>query len=150
MSDLIEQIFTTFKAGYCTDSELYYLLRDCGNSFNVVARLVGEGILVRLKRGFFVFGNKLGLPQAHPFVIANLLYGPSYVSLESALSHYGLIPEGVRETTSVALTKPKLFRTPIGRVSYRKVRAQAFADSVLSEQGAHHRYLIAEREKAVL
>lgn len=150
MDRLIERLASTFSAGYCTDNDLCLFLRDYGNPFNVTGRLVRDGVLIRLKRGFFVFGMRHSLPRYHPFVIANHLYGPSYVSLESALSFYGLIPEGVRETTSIALTKPKRFTTSVGRFSYRTIRSDAFANGVISQQDSSHRYLLAEQEKALL
>ena len=83
-------------------------------------------------------------------ILANTIYGPSYLSLQYALAHYGLIPEGVTEVTSVSLTRGKRFETPVGRFSYHAVPERAFGigvDQLAMEKGAS--CLMATREKAL-
>ena len=58
---------------------------------------------------------------------ANMLYPPSYVSFDYALSFYGMIPERVSEITSATSKNEKLFETPIGRFSYKKVSLEAYS-----------------------
>ena len=59
--------------------------------------------------------------------VANSLYTPSYVSFDYALSFYGMIPERVSEITSATSKNEKLFDTPIGRFSYKKVNLEAYS-----------------------
>ncbi len=56
-----------------------------------------------------------------------MLYSPSYVSLDYALSYYGMILERVSEVTSVTSKNAKFFDTPIGRFSYKKASLNAFS-----------------------
>jgi hypothetical protein len=82
--------------------------------------------------------------------IANLLHGPSYVSLEYALSHYSLIPERVTEVTSVTPGRSKRYQTPIGYFSYHHIPLSCFAsgmDIYTDEFGVS--CLIAAPEKAL-
>lgn len=79
-----------------------------------IKRACQKGELVRLKRGIYLIDH---LPL-DAFEIAQHLYGPSYISLESALSYHGWIPEAVHTTTSVCTKKSKTITTPIGIFSY--------------------------------
>lgn len=72
------------------------------------------GEIVRLKRGLFVKASKnYVLPM-----IANHLYSPSYVSKETALRHYGMIPEHVYTITSVCINRSRTFENELGRFTY--------------------------------
>jgi predicted transcriptional regulator of viral defense system len=63
--------------------------------------MVNQGILVQLRRGLYMTSPLVSTITPEPFLIANHLYGPSYISLDSALFHWGLIPERVFEISSV-------------------------------------------------
>jgi len=107
-----------------------------------------KGYIKKLRRGFYMFAD-LSLNEETLFLIANRLYSPSYVSLETALSFYGLIPEGVYSLTSVATKKTASFKTPITEFSYRKIKpALLFGYRIAMQRGQG--YKIAELEKAVL
>jgi hypothetical protein len=72
------------------------------------------------------------------YVLAQLVYGPSYVSLESALSWHGWIPEAVHTITSASFKKSKGFDTPLGLFSYERVPQKVFYAAVerrTDEQG---------------
>ncbi len=107
-----------------------------------------KGYIKKLRRGHYVFAD-INLNEERLFLIANHLYAPSYVSLESALSYYGLIPEGVYSITSISSTKTARFRTPIADFVYRNVRPPLLFGYHLKKNGGQ-RYKIAEIEKAVL
>jgi hypothetical protein len=74
--------------------------------------------LISLRRGLYIPGPASELPVPEPFLIANHLRGPSYVSLESALSYWGFLPERVYETTSVTIKTSKKYATKAGRFSF--------------------------------
>ena len=107
-----------------------------------------KGYIKKLRRGYYMFADT-DLNEEKLFLIANHLYAPSYVSLESALSYYGLIPEGVYSITSVSSMKTTRFETPIADYVYRNVRPQLLFGYHLKQVGGQG-YKIAEIEKAVL
>ena len=107
-----------------------------------------KGYIKKLRRGYYMFSD-MSLNEEMLFLIANYLYAPSYVSLESALSYYGLIPEGVYSITSISSKKTARFRTPIADFTYRKVRSSLLFGYHLQKIRGRG-YKIAEMEKAVL
>lgn len=75
--------------------------------------------LISLKNGLYVPGPASKVARPELMLIANHLWGPSYVSMETALSYWGLIPERVYETTSDTVKRSRMFKTELGRFSYR-------------------------------
>lgn len=107
--------------------------------------LVKSGELIRVKQGCFCVSPKLSGVELDLSAIANQLYGPSYLSLETALAHYGVIPEAVMGMTSVVVGRSKRFSTPIGWFSYQTLPEVLFGIGVRTEHG----HLIASPEKAL-
>ncbi len=108
---------------YIRDTELAILLggtQDRVHSW--IKRAFQKEDLVRLKRGVYLIDH---LP-IDKFEIAQHLYGPSYISLESALSYHGWIPEAVYTTTSVSTKKSPTITTSIGIFSYEHTPAEQF------------------------
>lgn len=102
------------------------------------------GIFLKLRNGLYMIKDSF---VSHSF-IANKLYGPSYVSLQTALSHYGIIPEVVYATTSVTLKLTREFSTPKGDFIYRRIKKKAFTGYGL-RQIDQDNALFAEPEKAL-
>ena len=125
-----------------------------GNDYQAPARklqeLIKGGYFIRLKKGFYVLNPKKSGKSFRPEVVANLLYGPSYLSLEYALAHYGLIPERVLEMTSVTSAKNKIYKTKLGTYSYQHLSRDLYPQftklEILKDGGS---YLIATPEKAL-
>ena len=111
-------------------------------------RLEQEGHIVRLKRGLYVRSDDDGA-SIIPMLIANHLYGPSYVSMHTALRHYGLIPERVYETQSMTIKHSRSFDTPIGRFSYYSCPQNYFPLGIRQESQDADTYLVASPEKAL-
>jgi len=108
--------------------------------------LVKEGKLIRLKRGWFCVNPRYSKKSINRGAVANVLYeGPSYVSIETALSYYGLVPERAMGITSVVTGRSKTFNTPIGWFSYKTLPEDLFPIGVRSVSG----YLMASPEKAL-
>ncbi|MBM4332227.1 MAG: hypothetical protein FJ117_13580 [Deltaproteobacteria bacterium] len=84
-------------------------------------RWVKSGRLLRLWRGVYAVAIPYRAEAPHPFLVANHLRRPSYVSLQSALSHYGMIPEFVPVTTCVTTGRPEELDTPLGRFLFRRL-----------------------------
>jgi hypothetical protein len=115
-----------------------------------LTRLLEAGALIRVTKGLYIFAplfrkTPLSLPM-----IANKIYGPSYVSLEWALAYYGLIPEGVVEVTSVTIKSSKIYKTPLGCFSYAHLHPKAYSLGItLVQQGNQGMALLATAEKAL-
>ena len=106
-------------------------------------RYAKQGLIMRLKKGLYLF-PEAGVPD---FYIANKLYEPSYISLEMALSYYGVIPETVYEITSVTTKTTRRFEVKDKIFSYRSLKREAFV-GYLSHQQREYTFLMAEPEKA--
>lgn len=115
-----------------------------------ISELLKSGIIVRVKKGLYVFGSDYSQAPVCKEVLANLIYGPSCISLEYALSWYGLIPERAEVLTSVTPKRDKDFRTPLGQFTYRYLSPEKYPCGI--EQvwiDANHPVLMACPEKAL-
>jgi hypothetical protein len=84
-------------------------------------------------------------------LLANLIYGPSYISLQYALSSYGMIPEEVVQVSSLTFKKTKRYRTPVGDFVYHSVPLAYYLRGVeLRATNEGYFYLIASPEKALI
>lgn len=129
---------------------LLELLKDYKRPNDKISELIKKGELIALKRGLYVPGTGLGLPIPEPFMIANHLRGPSYVTLESALSYWDLIPERVVEIISATTKTSKKYITPVGRFSYHHLPIPYYSLGVKNiELSEKQHILIASPEKAV-
>jgi len=88
--------------------------------------------------------------KPHPFVVANRMVRGSYVSCQSALAHYGLIPEHVPVVTSVTTSRPGRWETPLGVYEFRHIKTDLFRDYRLTELYPGQRAFVASPEKALL
>lgn len=115
-----------------------------------VTDLLAKGVIIRVKKGLYIFGEKWRRKPFSREVLANLLYGPSCVSLDYALHYHGLTPERVEAVTSVTLKRGWRFITPVGLFLYSNVPEAGFAvglGRVELEDG--RAFLIAAPEKAL-
>lgn len=115
-----------------------------------ISGMLAKGDIIRVKKGLYILGESL---RRRPFcreLLANLIYGPSYVSLEYALHYHGLTPERVETVTSVTCGRSRTFDTPVGTFSYRMIPLEAFRtgmDRVELDDGRS--FLVAIAEKAL-
>jgi len=89
----------------------------------LVFRYAKKGLIIRLKRGLYALADYLPIDE----IIANKLRTPSYISLEYALSYYGVIPETVYEITSVTTKSARRFKVLGKEFSFRKIKTAAFS-----------------------
>jgi len=126
------------------------LLKEYSQPNDKIHYLIRDGILQQVKRGLYVAGPGITNSRPDPFLLSNHLLGPSYVSLESALSYHGLIPEKVYETASVTTKATRRFSTPLGVYSYTRLPLPYYSYGIRSvEVDKQHRFLIASPEKAL-
>jgi predicted transcriptional regulator of viral defense system len=109
-----------------------------------------RGLLIKLRRGCYMFNESDRKTTPSRAYLANQLYRPSYVSLEYALSFYDLIPERVADVTSITTKKTKRFRNKLGTFIYQHIKPAALRGYKSSQDGTGLAFLIAEPEKAVI
>ena len=115
-----------------------------------VSKMESNGELIRLKKGLYVVAPNVHHLTISKELIANHLYGPSYISFESALSYYHLIPERVYSMRSLTLKRARNFSTPIGNFEYISAQKEYFEIGIRQEIiNDRYAYLIASPEKAL-
>jgi len=132
----------------------YQFAMDCLKNYasprSKLSRLIKSGALIRIKKGLYLLGPKFKHSPYCPELLANLIYGPSYVSLERALQIYGLIPEYVEMITSVTSKIGKEFRTPIGNFLYAHCHPKSYSVGITTMSfSKYENPLIATPEKAL-
>lgn len=115
-----------------------------------ISAMLAKGDIIRVKKGLYILGEPL---RRRPFcreLLANLIYGPSYISLEYALHYHGLTPERVEAVTSVTCGRSRTFATPVGTFSYRMIPLEAFRTGMdRAELDDGRSFLVAIPEKAL-
>ncbi|MFI4956759.1 MAG: hypothetical protein ACHQAX_06090 [Gammaproteobacteria bacterium] len=115
-----------------------------------ISAWLADGTLIRVKKGLYIFGESHARIPYCIETLANLIYGPSAISLEFALSFYGLIPERVEELTCITTKKNKHFDTPVGVFSYRHLHPKKYSMGITQYFiNETHPILIATPEKAL-
>ncbi len=109
-----------------------------------------RGRILKLRRGVYMVNERRSGDRAHPFVIANYLKKGSYVSLQSALSHYGMIPEYVPVTTSVTTGRPETVSNDVGEFQFRHIHRRLFRDFESVHLTREQHAFMATPEKALL
>ena len=115
-----------------------------------LADWVRAGKLWQLRRGLYAPAPPYQKISPHPFLVANRLVPGSYVSLESALAYYELIPEHVAAVTSVTARRPGVWHTPVGSMIYRHVQPEYIFGYEQLEVAAGQAAFVAQPEKALL
>ena len=114
-----------------------------------ITNLEQKGSLIRLKKGLYAVSPMISARLLSAELIANHLYGPSYVSMQTALRHYGLIPESVYTTTSLTLKAAKIYENSIGRFEYIHCASDYYPIGISQVVENDYAYLIASPEKAL-
>jgi len=114
-----------------------------------LTRWVNSGRIYQLRRGLYSIAPPYQKIQPHPFLVANHLQRASYVSLQSALAFYGLIPETVNITISVTAGRPERLETPLGIFEFRHIKSTLLFGYQMTDLGGQNA-LVATPEKALL
>ncbi len=125
-------------------------LREYARPRDKITDLLRKEAIIRVKKGIYVFGERYSRRPFSREVLANMIFGPSYLSLDFALHYHGLIPERVEALTSVTCCRSRRFSTPVGLFIYRRIPMRAYQigiDQVELEGGRS--FLIAIPEKAL-
>ena len=126
------------------------LLQDYWRPYDKISELIKQNLLVQVKRGVFIPGPQSSTPGPEKLLLANHLWGPSYVSSDSALSYWGLIPERVYETLSMTTNQAKIYKTPVGRFRYIRIPLPYYSFGIQRvELASRQMTLIASKEKSL-
>ncbi|RKY42603.1 MAG: hypothetical protein DRP85_02400 [Candidatus Makaraimicrobium thalassicum] len=140
-------------------NKLYlFTLRDIQNLFpgekektikNNLNRWLSKGYLIRLRKNLYEFIEQGAEAKIPDLYVANRLYEPSYVSLETALSIYSIIPGIAAGVTSVTTRPTRTFKNRYGSFFYRTCKKTAFTGYRLMLYNGFKTY-IADKEKALV
>lgn len=115
-----------------------------------LSRWTRAGRVLQLRKGLYALASPFRRVVAHPFLVANRMVVPSYVSLESALAHHGLIPEHVPVTTSVTTGRTGRFTTSLGDHAFHHIKSEMFWGYELTPLADGQQAFVATPEKALL
>jgi predicted transcriptional regulator of viral defense system len=115
-----------------------------------LSRWVKAGKLIQLTKGLYTLAEPYRRLTPHPFVLANAMKKASYVSLQSALGYFGMIPEHVPTVTSVTTQRPARVQTPLGRFLFRHIKKRWFSGYKQVDLGSGRKAFVATPEKALL
>ncbi len=147
---MIEELRASIPGEEFDYLSLLQALYDFDRPRDKITSLLRRGAIRRVKKGIYVFGEKLSRRPFSREVLANMIYGPSYISLDYALQYHGLIPERVEAVTSVTCGRGRRFSTPLGLFIYRRIPMRAYSigfDQIELDAGRF--FLIAVPEKAL-
>ncbi len=151
----MKNVLKFIETPYVDTQTLLSVLGEYKKPREVISQMVKKEELIRLKNGFYLISEKTTQEKTRviPFEqVANFLYGPSYVSMEWALSFYGMIPERVHTVTSMTLGKNKEYHTPIGDFSYFTLSSSSYPLGITKKESSDFvgGFLIASPEKALV
>jgi predicted transcriptional regulator of viral defense system len=115
-----------------------------------VSDWVKKGYVLQLKRGVYTLCHHDREADFSAYFLANQLYTPSYISLETALSHYGFIPEQVHTITSITPKKTQAFDNALGDFAYHHIKLQHYGDFVAHKDEFGHTFFMATPERAIV
>jgi predicted transcriptional regulator of viral defense system len=131
MNKVPERVFELLPWCHFTTQDLAALFPGSEDRrYGLVKRAVASGGIIHVRRGLYCLAPKYQKKSMNLYALAQHVYGPSYVSLESALSWHGWIPEAVHAITSASFKKSKEFTTPLGLLSYDRVPQEVFYTEV--------------------
>ena len=105
--------------------------------------------IFKIRNGLYILSSDYSKENISPEIISAKLYSPSYISLDYALSYYGIIPDTVFEITAVTTKTTRYFQTRYGVFSYRKIKKSCFFGFEIFKSG-HFNYYFASATKAML
>lgn len=145
----IEHIRQLIEKDVFDYTQLMHVLAEYSKPRDAVSSLLRKEQIIRVRKGLYVFGD---LWQRQPIsreMLANLVYGPSILSIDYALAWHGLIPEYVDVLTSISSGRSRHFNTPLGRFSYTHLSQERFSFGATIQKSNTGNWLITEPIKAL-
>ena len=145
----IEHIRQLIEKDVFDYTQLMHVLAEYSKPRDAVSSLLRKEQIIRVRKGLYVFGD---LWQRQPIsreMLANLVYGPSILSIDYALAWHGLIPEYVDVLTSISSGRSRHFNTPLGGFSYTHLSQERFSFGATIQKSNTGNWLITEPIKAL-
>jgi len=128
---------------------LLHVLKEYKKPRDKIRGLLRNEDIIRVKKGLYVLGKEYNKPY-NKFILANLIYGPSYITAQTALAFWNMIPERVEWMISMTAKRKKQFETPVGRFFYLYCPQKVFNMGIqLEDAGDQKHFFIASPEKAL-
>lgn len=133
-----------------TTQILLGILKGYERPYDKISDLEKQGYLIQLRRGLYLLGDSFNVQRPELSLISNHLYGPSYISLETSLFFWGLIPEKVYVTTAMTTKQSKKIETGIGTFTYHHLSKEYYWLGIKSIQlTGKQSILIGSAEKSI-
>jgi len=145
----IEQIRSKIEGELFDYTQLMLVLSHYRKPRDTVSSLLKRGQIIRVRKGLYIFGTIWRRKTPAPELLANLIYGPSAISLDYCLSWHGLIPERVNTITSITPGRSHDFLTPAGNFSYTHLSGRRFSAGLLQHKTSSGNFILAEPLKAL-
>lgn len=147
----LERVLDTYPSRIIEHATLSSILENLAYKRinDKIVKLKNKDILTPLKSGLYVYNPLYNNTLLSKEIIANILLGPSYVSLDFALWFHGLIPESVHEITSITTKRSKSFETHYGVFSYVLIKKELFNIGLEIKTSKSGNFIIASKEKAL-
>lgn len=151
MNLLVEKVLAAQIKSVFTFGDVVNLFPDSSRNavYAQVQRALKSGDVVQIRRGLYHLSRTVSKQLVSVEVLSNLIYGPSYVSFESALSYHGWIPEAVRNCTCVTSLRPRRFETVHGLFSYVLIKQTPLMAGVLNVESGVGSFFVATPLKAL-
>jgi len=144
------QAIRSYASQPLTHQLVVSLLKGYKRPNDKVHALLNEGVLESVKKGLYIAGSALNTTKPEPSLLANHILGPSYVSLDAALSYHGWIPERVYEVASMTTKASRKFTTPLGVFTYTHLSLPYYAFGIRQIKLSDEQYaMMASPEKAL-
>lgn len=131
MQRLTETVLEKSETGTFTLMEIARWVGGSSNrQFALLKRALKSGEVIRIHRGLYCLASKYHRRKPDPLVLAQRLHGPSYISLETALSYHDWIPEAVYAVTSASMDRSREIETPLGYFSFTRIPQKVFYTEV--------------------
>jgi predicted transcriptional regulator of viral defense system len=132
MLRFIDQIRSGLTSDVFTHAALCAIIDGSADKrYALIKRAIAKGEIICLRKGLYCLSELYRKRPLSTFELAQHIYGPSYISFESALSYHGWIPEAVYTVTSASSGKSKDFSNALGEFSYARIPVDVFLEGVL-------------------
>ena len=131
MIELVEKFVRSSKTGIFTFGDALSMAGYRREAVRMaLTRAVKAGDIKRVRRGLYCLSSELSPVLPHPYVLSNLVYGPSYISMETALEFHGWIPEAVHNVFAITNARGRRFLTPFGLFRYETIKQSPLMSGV--------------------
>lgn len=119
----------SFKGTVISHAALVASLTNYARPNDKISELINQGVLIHLRKGLYALNGANGPSRE---LMANHLHGPSYVSCQWALGHYGMLSESTAAVTSICLGRSRTYENSLGRFTYHPVPQRYYAPGQVS------------------